>query len=249
MQSLTDKVVLLTGAGGGFGRSLGRLLLAEGCGLILADLPGAGLRQAAGGAAGPGAILGTVAADLGEPAGADALYADAVAISPQIDILVNNAGLAVYGRIDQVPQPEWERLMQVNLLAPMRLTGLALPAMVARRSGHIVNISSAAGLLGAAGLSAYNASKFGLRGFSEALALDVARHGVHVTTIYPFFTRTPILDSPQYGVERRRALPGLIVGDPDRVMRALVRGIKRRRRHIYPGLIAKAIHLLRRAGP
>lgn len=249
MQSLTDKVVLLTGAGGGFGRSLGRLLLAEGCRLILADLPGAGLRQAAGGAAGPGAILGTVAADLGEPAGADALYADAVAISPQIDILVNNAGLAVYGRIDEVPQAAWERLMQVNLLAPMRLTSLALPAMVARRSGHIVNVSSAAGLMGAAGLSAYNASKFGLRGFSESLALDVARHGVHVTTIYPFFTRTPILDSPQYGVARRRALPRLIVGDPDRVMRALVRGIKRRKRHVYPGLIAKAIHVLRRLGP
>lgn len=249
MQSLTNKVVLLTGAGGGFGRSLGRLLLAEGCRLILADLPGEALRAAAGAAPGPGAVLGAVAADLSDPAGADALYADAVAISPQIDILINNAGLAVYGRIDQVPQNEWERLMQVNLLAPMRLTCLALPAMVARRGGHIVNISSAAGLMGAAGLSAYNASKFGLRGFSESLAIEVARHGVHVTTIYPFFTRTPILASPQYGVVRRRTLPRLIVGDPDKVMRALVRGIKRRQRHIYPGLIAKAIHVLRRLGP
>jgi short-subunit dehydrogenase len=193
-------------------------------------------------------VLGFAAADLGDPAGAAALYAAATKVSPRIDILVNNAGLALYGRIDHVPAGQGERLMQVNLLAPMGLTRLALPQMAARGAGHIVNISSCAGLVGAPGLGAYAASKFGLRGFGEALARDLRGTGVDVTTIYPFFTRTPILDSPQYGVARRRGLPAPVVGDPDRVMAALVRGMRRRQAHVYPGAIARAVDLLRRLG-
>jgi short-subunit dehydrogenase len=162
---------------------------------------------------------------------------------------VNNAGIGIYGRIDQIPPAKWEAVMQVNLLAPMRLAALFLPQMVARRSGHIVNICSAASLVGARGLSVYGASKFGLRGFTEALAEDVGRRGVDVTGIYPFFARTPILDSEQFGGgERRARVPERLIGDPERIMAALVRGIKRRQLHIYPDPMARLIDLLRRVG-
>ncbi len=251
MKDLRGQVVLLTGSAGGFGRALTRLLLHEGCALILADLSREAAVAAATEAArtvgpGGGRVLGFAGVDLSRPAGAEELYTEAARISPRLDMLINNAGLAVYGRIDHIPPEAWERLMQVNLLAPMRLTRLCLPQMVARGAGHIVNIASCAGLVGWDGLSVYSASKFGLRGFSEALARDLRGTGVDVTAIYPFFTRTAILQSPQYGLSRRRGVPAPLVGRPDTVMAALVRGIHRRQLHVYPGLIARLIDLLRR---
>lgn len=254
MKSLHDSIVLITGAAGGFGRSLTRLLLREGCRLILSDLSRPALVEAAEAAAravgqAPGRVIGFVAADLSTPEGADRLHRDTLAVSPRVDVLVNNAGIGMMGRIDNIPQAKWERLMQVNLLAPMRLTALFLPQMLERRSGHIVNICSAASLVGSAGLSVYSASKFGLRGFSESLAHDLRGQGVDVTAIYPFFARTPILDSEQFGYDRRRRLPDRLLYDPDFVMAELVRGMRRRRLHIYPGRISQQIMLLRRLGP
>lgn len=251
MKNLTDSVVLITGAAGGFGQSLTRLLLREGCRLILADLSRGAVVAAAEAAAGavPGAhgrIIGFIAADLATPEGAGQLHREALAVSPRVDMLVNNAGIGMSGRIDHIPQAKWERLMQINLLAPMRLTALLLPAMIDRRGGHIVNICSAASLLGAPGLSVYNTSKFGLRGFSESLAHDVRRHGVDVTAIYPFFSRTPILESEQFGEGRTLKLPDRLITDPDKIMAALVEGIKRRRLHVYPDPMARRIHFLRR---
>jgi NAD(P)-dependent dehydrogenase (short-subunit alcohol dehydrogenase family) len=254
MKDLSAKIVLITGAAGGFGSALARLLLREGSALILADQPGAPLRAAAEGAAraaaqAPGRIIGFASADLSAPEGAAQLHAAVGRISPRIDILVNNAGVGVYGRIDHIPAEKWERVMQVNLLAPMRLTGLVLPQLIAQGSGHIVNICSAASLVGAPGLGVYSASKFGLRGFTESLARDVGRHGIDVTGIYPFFAHTPILRSEQFGLQGPPAsVPRALIGDPERIMAALVRGIKRRRRHIYPTMIARAIDLLRRLG-
>jgi short-subunit dehydrogenase len=254
MKELRGQVALITGAAGGFGRPLARLLLREGCELILADRRPGQLREAAAAAArveveAPGRVLGFVAADLGEAGGAAALYEAAAGISPRVDILVNNAGLGIYGPIDQIPPEKWEAVMQVNLLAPMRLAALFLPQMIARRSGHIVNICSAASLVGARGLGVYSASKFGLRGFTESLAADVRGQGVDVTGIYPFFARTAILESEQYGDEGRRArVPGPLIGDPERIMAALVRGIKGRAIHVYPDRIARLIDLLRRVG-
>jgi NAD(P)-dependent dehydrogenase (short-subunit alcohol dehydrogenase family) len=254
MKQLDGQIVLLTGAAGGFGRSLTRLLLREGCGLLLADRERGPLLEAAEAAAravgpAPGRLLGFLEADLSLPDGADALQATALRASPRVDILINNAGLGIYGRIDQIPRADWERVMQVNLLASMRLTALLLPQMLERRSGHIVNVASAAGLVGTRGMSVYSASKFGLRGFTESLAEDLRRSNVDVTGIYPFFARTPILDSPQYGGEGRMRVPERLIGDPDRIMAVLVRGIKARQLHVYPNAIARQVDLLRRLRP
>ncbi|GAB4213572.1 MAG: SDR family oxidoreductase [Roseiflexaceae bacterium] len=254
MKDLRGQTVLITGAGGGFGQELTRLLLEAGSLLILADVHAAPLKTAVetliGRLAQPpqGRVLGLLAADLATPEGAEALYRQCRAITPQLDILVNNAGIGMSGSFEGVPRERWERLMQINLLAPMRLTSLFLPDMIVRRSGHIVNISSVAGLVGAPGLAAYCASKFGLRGFSEALYADVRRHGIDVTAIYPFFARTAILQSERFGGADTN-LPSWLIYDPARVMADLVEGIRRRQLHVYPGAIPRAIDLLRRAAP
>lgn len=251
MKSLDGQTIVLTGAAGGLGQEMTRQLLAAGARLILADLRREPLVAAAEAAArarpgAPGRVLGFVAADLAGAAGAEELHRQATAISPQIDMLINNAGLAALGRIDQIPPGQWERLMQVNLLAPMRLTALFLPQMVARRGGHIVNICSVAGLVGSRGFSAYSAAKFGLRGFTEALAGDLRGSGVDVTAIYPFFTRTPMLNVEQFGARRRVALPERLIYEPEFIIAELLRGVRARRLHVYPGRIAKQIHFLRR---
>jgi short-subunit dehydrogenase len=249
MKSLDGEIVLLTGAAGGFGRALLPLLLAEGCQIIVAERDRADLRGIAASGCARGNVIGCIAADLSDAGGADALYAAATRVSPRIDILVNNAGIGMIGRFDQIPRAEWERLMQVNLLAPMRLTALALPEMIARRHGHIVNIASLAGIIAIAGFGPYASSKFGLRGFGEALAADLRGSNVDVTTIYPWFARTAILDAPQYGRAKPRKVPHILLDNPAMVMRALVDGIRRRRQHIYPGSVASLAAWLKRYAP
>lgn len=200
MTTLAGKVVVLTGAGGGFGQEITRQFLRAGSHMILSDLQTEHLPRAASEVAGArGRIIAHIAADLSDPAAADLVCAEAAALAPAVDILVMNAGIAVSGLISDVPRSEWERLMAVDLLAPMRLTASFLPGMLARRRGHLVYISSVAGLIGAPSLSAYSAAKFGLRGFGEAVAADVKPYGLAVTVLYPYFARTPILESPHYG--------------------------------------------------
>ncbi len=167
----------------------------------------------------------------------------------QPDVLINNAGIAVSGRIGHVPRDRWEALMQINLLAPMRLCDLFLPTMIKRGSGHIVNISSVAGWIGAAGIASYCASKFGLRGYSESIADDVAQFNIKVSAVYPYFSRTPILDSERFGYAVRMAIPDDMVTDPADVVAAIIKGVKRNRLHIFPDKMARRIHYIRRYIP
>ncbi|MBC8163953.1 MAG: SDR family NAD(P)-dependent oxidoreductase [Roseiflexaceae bacterium] len=255
MPTLNGKTVLITGSAGGFGRELTRQLLLEGSMLILSDRTLAMTQCAAaevaaglGGRKVPGRILGFVAADLASPEGAAHLAAQARAVAPQIDVLINNAGLSFIGAFADVPQDRWELIMQVNLLAPMRLTALLLPEMIARGGGHVVNIASCAGLAGTPSLVAYCASKFGLRGFGEALGNELRDQGIRVTTLYPYFARTPILDSEHFGSRPTPALPTGI-DEPDMVIRELIAGLKAGRQHIYPGRTAKLIYQLQKPGP
>jgi short-subunit dehydrogenase len=162
---------------------------------------------------------------------------------------VNNAGIGIAGRLDHVPRDHWETLMQLNLMAPMRLCSELLPGMIERGSGHIVNISSIAGWTGAEGLSSYCASKFGLRGFGISLAADLENTGVQVTNVYPCFSRTPILDSPQHGYEEHRTVPEYLISDPVHVVSRIVHGVRRNRVHVFPDKYARLIHYLSRFAP
>jgi short-subunit dehydrogenase len=254
MTRLNQAVVVITGATGGFGQELTRQLLAAGSKLILTDLDETVLREqvaAMQGTATTGKILAYLAVDLAEPAGCEILYQQVKALDLPIDILINNAGIGLYGRMDEIPPEKWERLMQVNLLAPMRLSALFVADMIARRQGHIVNISSLAGWSASAGMAHYAASKFGLRGFSEGLFNEVKHYNVYVTAVYPFFSRTPILQAERFGTlaQEFQGLPDRLITDPAKVMQATIQGIVRNRLHVFPDSIAQIFHWLKRYSP
>lgn len=250
MTDLSDAVVLVTGATGGFGREMTMQFLDAGSRLLLTDIDPASLESLKSEFQSAGTrIIGAVTADLADDAGCRKLHESVRALGVVPDVLVNNAGIGVGGRFDHVPQERWERVMQVNLLAPMRLCYLFLPQMIERGSGHIVNISSLAGWIGTSGISSYCASKFGLRGFGYALSSDCLEIGIRVSTVYPYFSRTPILDSDQFGYETQRRVPEDIATDPADVVAAILKGVRRNRRDIFPDRMSRRVHYLGRFLP
>jgi short-subunit dehydrogenase len=247
MTDPANKTVLITGSGGGFGRHMVRQFRAAGAKLILTDLSEGALGEVINDAGDD--LIASIAADFATKEGCDAVASACTSRGIVPNILVNNAGIAVAGRLDHVPRDDLETLMQVNLLTPMRLCSLFLPGMIERGSGHIVNISSIAGWIGSPGLSSYCASKFGLRGLGESLAFDLEETGVHVTNVYPCFSQTPILDSPQYGYEHRRLPPAYLVSEPSDVVARIIEGIRRKRLHVFPDRHSRRIHYVTRFAP
>ena len=250
MTELNGALVLVTGASGGFGRQMTKQFLAAGSELILSDIDDEQLDALRAGFDSEEAhIKSAIAADLATRQGCEKLYAAVQALGLKPDILVNNAGIAVAGRAHCIPDERWETLMQVNLLAPMRLCSLFLPMMVARRSGHIVNIASLAGWVGSPGIAAYCASKFGLLGYSESIAADLEEFNIRVSAVYPYFSRTPIIDSEQFGYDEPRGVPDEELTDPADVVREILNGIQNERLHIFPDKTARRVHYIKRFFP
>jgi len=250
MTDLDRSVVLITGADGGFGRQMTRQFLAAGSRLILTDVNENRLISLQSGVdTESGKVLAAIPADLSSSDDCQLLYDEVQKLDVVPDVIVNNAGVGVGGRLDHVPRDRWEQLMQINLLAPMRLCYLFVPQLIERNSGHIVNISSIAGWIGTKGLTSYCAAKYGLRGFSEALAGDLEEFDIRVTTVYPFFSRTPILDSDQFGYEKRREVPLDMATDPADVVAAIIKGIRANRKQVFPDRTAKQIHYISRFFP
>jgi len=254
MTQLQNATVLITGAAGGFGQSLTRQLLAKGAHLILTDHPSTNLSsqlEKRETETDRGKILACLDFDLANDEGCEALYAALQQRNIAPDILINNAGIALLGNMVDLPPERWETMLQVNLLTPMRLSRRFATDMMARSRGHIVNISSLAGWIAIPGLTAYAASKYGLRGFSEGLRHELAPYTVRVTTVYPFFSRTPLLKGPRFGkfAEADNSLPPSLTTDPDKIMATTIRAIERNQNEVFPDKFALTGHWVKRYFP
>lgn len=254
MTNCNQAVVVLTGATGGFGQELTRQLLQAGSRLILTDIDRVNLDNLATKISSEittGEIIACIESNLANREGCETLYHQVKALNIPIDILINNAGIGLFGRMDEVPVDKWEQLMQVNLLAPMRLSSLFVVDMIDRQQGHIVNISSLAGWIAPAGMAHYSTSKFGLRGFSEGLFNEVKPHKIKVTAVYPFFSRTPILQSERYGTlaQDAQGFPEHLATDPAKVMAKTIKAITRNQLHVFPDKMANSIHILKQYFP
>lgn len=254
MTQLNKAVVLITGAAGGFGTEFTKQLLQANSRLILSDLDRDTLKTKVDSIRPQittGEVIDCIAADLGDRDGREDLYNRVKALNIPVDILINNAGIAILGSMDEVPTEKWEQLMQINLIAPMALSALFAKDMIAREKGHIVNISSIAGWVAPKGLAHYSASKFGLRGFSEGLLNEVKAYNVKVTAVYPYFSRTPILNSPSYGTLARsnKGFPVELATDPDRVIKETLKAIIHDRAFVFPDATARQVYYAKRYFP
>ncbi len=175
------KTALVTGASSGIGEAIARSLIADGYRVFA----GARRTERMAALAAAGATL--LALDVTDDA---SMVAAIAAVGGPIDVLVNNAGYGSYGSLEEVPLEEGRRQFEVNVFGLARLTQLALPAMRARKSGTIVNISSMGGKIYEPFGSWYHATKFAVEGMSDSLRLELASHGIRVIIIEPGGIRT-----------------------------------------------------------
>lgn len=184
--SLEDKVVLITGASSGFGKDAAYLFAAEGAKVVLAARRLDRLQKLADSIHQAGGEAFAVPVDITRRAEIDLMIRTTVEIYDQIDILFNNAG---FGRLDWLdklePTRDIDTQIQVNLTGLIHVTRAVIPYMKIRRSGHIINMSSIAGWLTAPSYTIYSATKYGVRGFTNALRRELAPFGIEVSGIYP----------------------------------------------------------------
>jgi NAD(P)-dependent dehydrogenase (short-subunit alcohol dehydrogenase family) len=187
---MTDnKIWFITGAARGMGIDIARAALAAGNSVVAtarnADTATAALGQHDN--------LLAVTLDITDPASAEAAVLAAVERFGRIDVLVNNAGNFYAGYFEEVSPAQMRAQIETNLFGPMNVTRAVLPVMRRQRSGHVVTISSTAGLIGQEFVAAYAASKFGVEGWMESLRFDVEPFGIRTTIVEPGFFRTELL--------------------------------------------------------
>jgi 3-oxoacyl-[acyl-carrier protein] reductase len=195
---LKDKVAVVTGGTRGIGYSIAEALLAEGARVFLCGRDPAMLKRAleALGKDGRGDHADGIAADVSRYDDCRRLIEAAAKRFGGLDILVNNAGIGVFKPVDQLSVDEWDRTLATNLSGVFYCCHEAIPRMRQRGGGYIFNISSLAGINPFAGGSAYNASKFGLNGFSEAMMQDVRYDGIRVSYVMPGSVATDFAGAP-----------------------------------------------------
>jgi len=219
--NMKDQVVVLTGASGGIGRAIATQCAQSGARLILAARNSERLEQLR--AQLPGGPHVCVAADLASEAGRNQLSA-ACAEAGGVSVLINNAGINAFGMFADQSAQSIKALIDTNLLSPMLLCQVLLPQLSEQSEARIVNVGSTFGSIGYPGYSSYCASKFGLRGFTEALRRELAGSSVSVSYIAPRATRTAI--NSDNVVQLNEAL-GTAMDDPEVVAEQVLQVVNR----------------------
>jgi short-subunit dehydrogenase len=248
---MKDKRIILTGAAGGIGTHLARLLAAEGARLCLTDINEQALqdvRQKLSGNA-----VHTVAANITDAEGRQKIVEETLREFGGIDILINAAGINPFGVFAKQDPGLIQKTIEINTLGPMLLARAVLPSMLEQNSGQIVNIGSTFGSIGFAWFSAYSASKYALRGFSQALRRELAETGVRVSYIAPRAVKTAI-NSPE--VYAMAEAVNMTMDEPDAVAEQIVKNIRKGEKEchlgfpeslfvrinaIFPGLVDRAV--------
>jgi short-subunit dehydrogenase len=251
-RTLEHHVALITGASSGIGEATARLMARHGCHLVLAARRLERLEALAA------ELEGSERGVTALPLQVDVTKLDQVETAVEatlkrykkIDILFNNAGVGRLGWLEELdPESQIDHQIQINLLGSIFMARAVLPHMQARRVGHIIQMCSIAGLIGAPTYSVYAASKFGVRGFSEALRREAAAWGIHVTVIYPGAVKTSFA---QEDIMKRRTgirSPKAIVLGPEVVAKAVVDSVFRPKRSIVLPFTMRPIICLNQLWP
>jgi short-subunit dehydrogenase len=250
---------VVTGAASGIGEALAVQLAARGSHLVLVDRDKDRLGDVTDRlrTAHPELTVATHVADLSDDDETTALAATLATEHPETTLLVNNAGVALGGRFDQVTLEEFDWVMAVNFRSVIRLTHALLPVLKTHPGAHLVNVSSVFGIFAPAGQAAYSASKFAVRGFSEAVRHELAENSVGVTVVHPGGIRTRIAESARTGsgvsaeeYERgRKQFAKLLTMPPETAAAMIVEAIEKRRPRLLIGWSAKVPDVLVRLLP
>lgn len=250
------KRCLITGAASGIGRATALALARRGAELYLTDRDEVGLAQAVADARALGAqVPAHRALDISDYDQVAAFAADVHAAHSSMDVVMNIAGISAWGTVDQLTHQHWRSMIDVNLMGPIHVIETFLPPMVqARRGGHLVNVSSAAGIVALPWHSAYSASKYGLRGLSEVLRFDLARHRIGVSVVVPGAVKTGLVQTVQIaGVDREDPnvqkwvdrFAGHAIS-PEKAAEKILAGMARNRFLIYTSADIRALYAFKR---
>ncbi len=246
MSVLVGKVALVTGASSGIGAATAKALAREGVRVALLARREERLEEVADEIRRLPSHALVCPADVTHSAAVRAAVERVLGQWKRIDILVNNAGRGLAAPLEATTPEELRALMEVNVVGVLTLTQAVLPGMLQHASGHIINISSVAGRRGISLRSAYNATKFALVGLSEALRMELSGTGVHVSTVYPIYTKTEFHDVELKKAEPKRYGP---VQTAEQVAQAIVRCARHPRPEVYPYPPARILAVLSALAP
>jgi len=261
MTAIKGAAAAVTGAAGGIGRALALELAARGCDLALADRDEAGLQAVAAEiSSDPKRKVTTHRVDVGEPEQIAAFAQAATSAHPALNIVIINAGVALIGQFSEVDQSQMDWLFNINFWGVVHSTRAFLPHLSRQREAHIANLSSLFGIIAPPGQTAYAASKFAVRGFSESLRHELRMAGspVRLSVVHPGGISTNIARNARTGVavtdNARRAqaierFDAVARTTPKAAALRIIEGIERNRPRILIGADARIIDLLQRLRP
>lgn len=246
MKTFRDRHCFITGAASGIGRATALALAEQGAWLSLTDIQQAPLAALCEEVHQRGGrVLASRALDIADYAAVRAFADDILREHGSPDVLMNIAGISTWGTLEHLAIEHWRQLVDINLMGPVHVLQSFVPAMIAAgRGGHIVNVSSVAGLFPLPWHAAYSATKFGLRGISEVLRMDLAHHGIGVSLVCPGAVDTGLVQTVNIvGVDRNDPDVAALVSrfqrhavTPEKAASAILKGVRRKRFMVFTSL-------------
>jgi short-subunit dehydrogenase len=255
MAYTTDKIAVITGAGSGIGRELAKQLNDQGCKLLISDISEQGLAETVQSLSRRDVLVESHILDVADK---NAFQAWAKSISDehgQVDIVINNAGVATAAPVEESKYEDIEWLMSINFWGVVYGTREFLPLLRKSRQGHLVNISSIFGVVGIPTQSAYNASKFAVRGYTEALRHEMAGSNIHVCCVHPGGIKTNIVrnarltDTDTTRDEAVTDFDKMANTTAESAAAQIIKAIEKRKKRLLIGMDAKYISILSRLFP
>jgi 3-dehydrosphinganine reductase len=250
MKEFNGKTALITGGSSGIGLAVSRALATRGAHVWLLardeDKLDRALEDVNSARSSTNQHCGKISADVADPEQVQEALSRIIGTIGLPDLVINSAGVAHPGYVQELDLDVFRWMMSVNYFGTVHVTKAVLPGMIERGSGYLVNISSIAGFLGVFGYTAYGASKFALRGFSDALRAELKPHGIGLSIVFPPDTDTPQLEyENQHKPYETKAMAGNAgMLRPDEVAESIIGGIMRRRYLILPGFESKLLFYL-----
>jgi NAD(P)-dependent dehydrogenase (short-subunit alcohol dehydrogenase family) len=259
MARWNDKVAVVTGAASGIGRALADVLAAEGCRLALSDVNEAGLAETKATIEKAGGTVHTQKVNVAKREQVEGWAADIVAHYGGVDIVINNAGVTVVDTFEDISYEDFEWIMSINLWGAVYGSKTFLPHLRKAPEGYLANISSIWGMLAAPSQSAYCATKYAVRGFTESLRQEMHGTNVTVTCIHPGAIKTAITVNARHHHRPGRTFsreklinefePKVARTTAQQAARMIVTGMQQKKRRVFVGRDAHALNLIQRLMP